>query len=554
MFDLDNHKKMQINQILHLVKIASLAFPSIAFFQYYSRNLGYLFFKNILLLVIVLITVLLTYTFWNTIQARINDQATIKVWIDPVISLLIAFLSVLLTGAYESSYKFLFLFVIISSSIECSINKSLIISGISAAIVLAIDLIFAPSYNVNPYFECDLVLVSVFMIISWTIGFYVDLEKKHIESLNNIANTDGLTGLYNHRFFYDCLSEHVSKSKSVGAELSLLFIDIDDFKYYNDLYGHQKGDEVLRSISSIMSDTVVDSAHLARYGGEEFAILLPGMDEEQAIQQAEKLRSSVQEHYFEGQNRLPGGTLTISIGVSTFPLKANTDAELLKSADDACYRAKFLRKNRVEAYYSILDDLQLDFDESSKEIVSSIKTLNAVINAKDKYTYRHVERVVYYCNLVSEKLWFSDRAKKSFICAAYLHDIGKINIPEEVLMKPNKLTPEEWEIMRSHPQNGAEIIRNVHSLSEMVPIILQHHERYDGTGYPNNLKGAEINYFARILTVIDSFDAMTSVRPYHQKKSFRNAIDELKRCSGTQFDPESVQIFLSVIDDIETVN
>lgn len=550
MFDLEKDKKTQIDQILNIVKIASLSFPAIAFFQYYLKNSAHsLFFGDGLLLVSVLLAILLIYMIWIIIQ-KISSKSAIKAWVDPIFSLSIAFLSVMLTGTYESSYKFLFMFVIIYSSIECTMRSSMIVSAISAAIVLAVDLIFAPAAIANTYFESDLVLVCVFLIISWTIGYYVNLEKKHIENLSDLANIDGLTGFYNHRFFYDCLSEQIGISKKEGNNLSLLFIDIDNFKYYNDLFGHQKGDDILRTISAVINENVRRNTLIARYGGEEFTVLLPNTGEEIAIKVAERLRNSIEKYSFEGQECLPGGNLTISVGVSTFPSKAKTEDELIKGADDACYRAKFLSKNRVEAYYSILEELQNDVDEPDREMVASIKTLNAVINAKDKYTYKHVERVVYYCNLLAEKIGLDDKDKKKLVYAAYLHDIGKINISEEILMKTEKLTSDEWEILKNHPQNAVEMVKKINILRDSVPIILQHHERYDGTGYPNRLKGDGIDFLARLLTVIDSFDAMTSVRPYQERKSYTQAINELNRCSGTQFDPEAVRIFISAIEDL----
>ncbi|HZW50142.1 MAG TPA: diguanylate cyclase, partial [Bacillota bacterium] len=475
MFELDKEKQTQINQILQLVKIASLCFPSIAFFQYYAKNnASAVFFTYSFLLMAVLLTMLGIYTLLYYIQDKMSDKLVIKPWISPLISLTIAFLAVVLTGTYESNYKFLFVLVIISTSIECNMKISLSISSLSAVIVLIIDLVYAPAIGVNSYFESDLVLASVFLIISWTIGFYVDLGKKHSDSLANLANTDGLTGLNNHRFFYDALAEQVKQSKIEGSALSLLFIDIDDFKYYNDLYGHQKGDNVIKTLAMLMKKTLPEKSIIARYGGEEFSILLPGSVEEQAMQEAEAVRRAVHEYEFAGEENLPSGTLTISIGVSSLSSKINSEAELLKCADDACYRAKFLRKNRVEAYYSILEELQNEVDESDKSMIASIKTLIAVINAKDKYTYLHVEKVVYYCNLLADQQGMSEKDKKNFVYAAYLHDIGKINIPEEILMKVEKLTPEEWNILKSHPQNAAEIIKNIESLKTAIPIILQH--------------------------------------------------------------------------------
>jgi diguanylate cyclase (GGDEF)-like protein len=554
MNDYDKNKNLQQNQILQIVKIASLFFSAIAFFQYFTKdysnaNYNYYFSATFTEFCMVLIVILITYVFWNFLQAIMSDNYIFKTWIEPLIFLVIFSFCVILTGTYQSSYKFLFLFVIISSSIECGQKIGLIIAGISSSIILGIDLVFAPQTNVNTSFESDLVLACAFLIISWTIGFYVSMEKRHIASLKNQVNIDGLTGLYNHRYFYEKLTEKMNECKMSNTSLALLFIDIDYFKNYNDLNGHQKGDEVLRIISEKLKAFSREKDVVSRYGGEEFAIILPDTSEQEALKIAEKLRFVIQEENFWGQEYMPNKNLTISVGVSVYPSKAKTEDEIVKYADEALYRAKFLRKNRVETYYSILDDLQNDINENDKEIITSIKTLIAVINAKDKYTFRHVERVVSYCSLMADKLNFDDHTKRMFIYTAYMHDIGKINIPQEILLKATPLTDEEWEILKGHPENGAQIIKNVSVLKEVVPIILQHHEHYDGSGYPNKLKENEISYLARMLTVIDSFDAMTSNRPYQKKKSFSLAFDELVRCSGTQFDTEIVQAFIRIVKD-----
>ena len=303
-----------------------------------------------------------------------------------------------------------------------------------------------------------------------------------------------------------------------------------------------------------MKELFPEPAVVARYGGEEFAILLPHVGETEALERAEILRARVQDHVFPGEERLPRRQLTISVGVSSYPDKAKTGADLVKNADEACYRAKFLYKNRVETYYSVLDRFSNSETVGAAETISSIKTLIAVINAKDRYTYGHVERVVFYCALFAEKLDFSEEEKNKLIFAAYLHDIGKINIPESILMKTDPLTREEWELLRSHPQKAEEIIRNIASLQDMIPIVLQHHERYDGSGYPYGLKGDELQYLSRVLTVVDSFDAMTSNRPYQARKSYKEAVEELKRCSGTQFDPEIAARFIDLISPIIALN
>ncbi|MCE5342418.1 MAG: diguanylate cyclase [Eubacteriales bacterium] len=542
---MDNDNKIQIQQILNIIKIASLAFPAIAFLQYYSKMPGFLLYiTHGILTISILLIILAVYSLWIFLQSKIVNQAITSKLIDPLISMSISLASVLMTGSYQSNYKFLFVFVILFTSIECSQKISLTVAGLSSFIVLGVDLFYGPKGSVNSYFESDIVLTCVFMIVSWTVGYYDNIRKKHIQYLRDIANFDGLTELYNHRYFYEYLTAQTQQAAEKHIPVSLLFIDIDNFKYYNDLYGHQKGDDVLRSIALIMKATFPKDTFIARYGGEEFVVILKNHEEEQAIAEAEKLRRAVQEHPFDGQENLPGGNMTVSVGVSSFPGRVKTASELIKSADDACYRAKFLCKNRVEAYFSILDEF--DF---APEVITQIKTLIAVINAKDKYTYRHVERVVFFCNLLADRLELDTNEKRKLVYSAYLHDIGKINIPEEILIKTDPLTPEEWNILKNHPQYAVDIIKNNEAMEEIKPIILQHHERYDGKGYPQGLKGDEIHYLARLLTVADAFDAMTSLRPYQAIKSYRQAIRELRRCSGTQFDPEAVDAFIPCIEE-----
>ncbi|MBP2023652.1 diguanylate cyclase (GGDEF)-like protein [Clostridium punense] len=551
---LEELKQKKIHEIISIVKLTSLLFSAIALLTYFFGEKNRTFaMPNTYFTLISSITIMLLltsiYTIWafsTTKKYNYKHMRIIKT-IENGAFIFIFCIAILITGGHTSSYKFLFLFIIITTTIQEGMKQGLITAIISSCIILTIDLIGGSSTNVNQYFENDLIIVGVFILTAWPLGFYVKIEKSHIEQLINQANVDGLTGLYNHRYFHENLREKMILSEKENQPISMIIMDIDYFKYYNDLYGHQKGDEALKRIGTLLKEIAREKDVVARYGGEEFSIILPNTDEAEVIRIGEHIRKKIETTYFEGEENLPNGKLTVSVGISVFPDKAKSDVELIKSADDALYRAKFFNKNRVEIYTSILDELKQDIEEKHIDLVTSIKTLISVINAKDKYTYGHVERVVVYSRLLAEKLNLNEDDKKALIYGAYMHDIGKINISEDILNKKMPLNNEEWNILKQHSSNGVQIIRPVESLKYLSPLILHHHERYDGKGYPHNLKGEEIPYLARILTVVDSFDAMTSNRPYNKRKTYEEGIEELKKCSGTQFDPVIVQEFSKVI-------
>ncbi|ENK0838419.1 diguanylate cyclase [Clostridium botulinum] len=554
MNDVGNNKRNQINNIVSVVKLSSLLFSAIAIFKcFFTGNNKVLDYKNNMSAIHIIFTTILIfsliYCIWAFLTTNKFRGRYIKsiYFIENIGLILLFFVVVLGTGTYASQYKFLFLFMIIITTIQSGMKYGIIIACLASLIILIMDIVCVPNLVVNEYFEQDLILAGVFILTAWPLGFYVKVENEHIKKLESLVNKDGLTNVYNHRFFHDALSKEIIECEEKNEALSMIFIDIDYFKHYNDLYGHQKGDRVLKTIGEILKNNTREEDIVARYGGEEFAVLLPNTPEKEAINIAERIREKIEYTYFEGEENQPNSNLTVSMGISVYPYKAKNDMELIKSADDALYRAKFFNKNRVEAYTSILDELKNDIDEKHIDLVTSIKTLISVINAKDRYTYGHVERVVLYSRLLADKLKLSEEDKKIFIYGAYMHDIGKINISREILNKKMPLAKEEWEILKQHPVNGVEIIKPVSSLESISDLILHHHERYDGKGYPDKLKGDDIPFLARALTVVDSFDAMTSNRPYNRRKTYEEAIEELKRCSGTQFDPYIAEKFIKVI-------
>jgi diguanylate cyclase (GGDEF)-like protein len=549
------NSRKQISDIVSVVKLSSLLFLGMGFFEHFSSRNKVTDYKNSLFPIYMIITGVLVLSFVYCIWAfstvkKLNLKYMQRIQlIENFVIILIFYIVLLMSGANASEFKFLFLLIIITTTIQCGGNQGMLIACISSFCILTMDIVYSTGSAVNQYFQNDLIMAGIFILTAWPLGFYVKVANNYIEELKSLANEDGLTGVYNHRFFHDALSEKIISCEKENVPVSVIFIDIDYFKHYNDLYGHQKGDEVLRIIGLLLKNIVRKEDVVARYGGEEFAIILPGTSENDAISIAEAIRKKVEETYFEGEENQPNGKVTVSIGISVYPEKAKNDIELIKCADDALYRAKFFNKNRVETYTSILDELKKDIDEEHIDLVTSIKTLISVINAKDRYTYAHVERVVAYCKMLANKLKLTVEDKKTLIYGAYMHDIGKINIAEHILIKKMPLTAEEWEMLKQHPANGVEIIKSVKSLYNIIPLILYHHERYDGSGYPDNLKGVDIPYLARMLTVVDSFDAMTSNRPYNKRKTYEEAIIELKKCSGSQFDTAIANAFIEVINE-----
>jgi len=531
-----------------MVKLFSLLFAGIGLFIFFRGQTGS-DFSNIITPVSFMVILALIYIIWSSAVVRKLNEKRIKISqvVENFIFVLVFFVVVLLSGGHESKNKFLFLFIIIVSTIQMGMRFGILTASISSALLLGLDLACAPNLAVNTYFESDLIIVAIFILTAWLIGHYVNIEKEYFERVENLAHTDELTGLYNHRYFYDKLRLSIEQS-SERRPLSMIFMDIDNFKYYNDLYGHQRGDEVLASIGMILKENVVKGNILARYAGDEFAILLPDTREDEATIVAENIRNQIENTYFDGEENIPDGNLTISVGISVYPEKASSEETLIRSADDALYRAKFFNKNRVETYASTIDALKKDIEEKHIDLITSMKTLITIINSKDRYTFGHVERVVIYAKLIADQLKLSEEDKKTLIYGAYMHDLGKINIPEEVLNKQMPLTIEEWEMIKAHPYNGVKIVEPVDSIDYVIPLIMSHHERYDGNGYPDSLVGEDIPYLARVLTVIDAFDTMTFKRAYTDKKTYKQAIQELIDCSGTQFDSIIVKEFIVVIE------
>lgn len=363
------------------------------------------------------------------------------------------------------------------------------------------------------------------------------------------ALTDSLTKLFNHRYFHKALSEQTKKIGS--AELSLLMLDLDLFKLYNDLYGHSEGDKALQVVAAIMTRLVGQKGIVCRYGGEEFAILLPYYDSKRAYDMAENIRLEIQRTFFNTTD-VTQRFLTASIGVCTYPHAAVNAEELLKRVDLAMYTAKNNGKNQTVIYtpnFSSSGNLFNDDDPVTIEpaYTATIYALTAAIDAKDHYTFGHSQRVAEYATVLAGALGLDKSHLDIVRQAALLHDVGKIGIPENILAKTGRLTVEEYAIVKKHVELSITIIKHLPSMNHVIPAVIGHHERWDGRGYPRGLRGENIPLLARCLAVTDAFDALTSNRPYKASLSVISALNEIESHAGTQFDPAIAHLFIKLV-------
>lgn len=365
------------------------------------------------------------------------------------------------------------------------------------------------------------------------------------------AVTDSLTKLYNHRFFCQALPDQIMK---IGpAELSLLMIDLDLFKLYNDLYGHFEGDRALAMVADILRRNVGNRGIICRYGGEEFTIILPYYDSRSAYEIAEKIRLDIEASFFNASD-VTQRFLTASVGICTYPHAAPNTDELLKRADLAMYTAKSQGKNQTVIYTPRITTNESPNRYNPEDVfrpnyTATIYALAAAIDAKDHYTFGHSQRVAGYVTVLAGEMCLDKAHIEILQEAALLHDIGKLGIPENILTKAGKLSNEEFDIVKKHVELSITIIKHLPSLNHVIPAVIGHHERWDGKGYPRGLKGENIPFAARCLAIADAFDALTSNRPYRAGLTVNNALAEIKNNLGTQFDPAMGNMFIKLVQD-----
>jgi diguanylate cyclase (GGDEF)-like protein len=339
------------------------------------------------------------------------------------------------------------------------------------------------------------------------------------------------------------LDQEIERARRYGHSCSVLFVDLDHFKALNDSYGHASGDDALRDLALLLQVTVRAMDTVGRWGGEEFVVLLPETDNAAAMGLAERVRNAVAHHFFE----VGGGTqLTCSIGIATFPEDEVQRTTLVSAADKAMYVAKFLGRNQVRAAgepaVAMLDFTYMHSDpRQDAALMGTVDALVALLGARDLSTALRSQQVGQLTSRLALAMGLEAGEARMLGLAGRLHDVGTVTVPDALLHNAGRLTDEEREIVRRRLSVATDVIGRIPALRMLVPLIQAHHEWWDGSGYPDGLAGGAIPIGARIIAVADAYVAMTTERSYQPAFTPHQAIQELKRCAGTQFDPAVVE-------------
>lgn len=372
-------------------------------------------------------------------------------------------------------------------------------------------------------------------------GRIAELEEAKTRLLY-LSERDGLTGLYNHRTIHAKLREAL---REPDARLAVMSLDMDGFKLLNDTYGHPVGDQILRLVADALGNSCPPTSLLGRCGGDEFMVVCLDADARLAETYAQQTRCYLQAHPFVN----PEGTplpIRLCFGIADTVTGGRSPIELVAAADAALYSSKHAGGNAVTLH--LVDGSGDTKDNLTQGTAFSVlEGLVTAIDNKDKYTRAHSEHMTQFALKLTEALGHSDETINVIRVAGLLHDIGKIGVPDTILQKPGKLTDEEYEVMKTHVTLSAAIIHGLPHLGDIIDAVANHHERWDGKGYPAGLAGDKIPLLGRIMAVADAFSAMTLDRPYRAGMEIERALQEIEKGAGSQFDPKLAQVFVEAM-------
>ncbi len=351
----------------------------------------------------------------------------------------------------------------------------------------------------------------------------VTLQQLHEDGMAYIGYHDHLTGVWNRHYFNEYIE---TMDRHSILPITIVMSDCNGLKMINDSFGHKSGDDLIKIASKCLLENTPSNSIVARWGGDEFIVLIPNCDENQAQTINNNIHRMIKSESL--MNKFP---VSMAIGTATNEQAQFVISGLIKEAEDKMYVNKM--QNQSSYRSSVLESLK-----------------NALFE-QDYETEAHTERISQMGHLIASHLGLSQNDKDRLSLVGSLHDIGKIALPKTILNKKEKLSEADWLTIKRHPEIGFRICSTVPELSSIAELVLAHHERWDGKGYPRGLKGTEIPMLARLISILDTFDVITHNRPYKEKQTSRWALEELKRCAGTQFDPNLVNVFEHVYNSIE---
>ena len=401
---------------------------------------------------------------------------------------------------------------------------------------------FPASYSSYPITSVDGIIGAVVTFSDITERKQAERQRaEHLLEAEKRAERDPLTDLFNHRVFQKRLEVEAARAHHEGTTLAVIMLDLNNFKFFNDAYGHAVGDEVLKQVAESLRSACRQEDVLARYGGDEFAMLLPSVANvtHKEIEEQILLRTHGLAYYpTEQDTAIP---ITISVGVAIYPSGSLTWQEVVNRADERLRRMKANGGSDTEA-----DQVRVSM-LNAVEGFSMLDALVTAVDNKDRYTRRHSEDVLTYSLMIARELKMDKAEQHTVAVSALLHDVGKIGVPDATLRKPGKLTEAEFEAIKQHPTMGALIVGAVPGLEGALDAVQHHHERWDGDGYPFGLRGEDTPLIARLMAVADAFSAMTTDRPYRQGMDATRAQSILESGVGTQWDPECVAALLRAL-------